>query len=81
MAKSKKEKGRERQMRIQREQHRPEQDAGYDDAVRGGPRTETLDLRDTVVNKQEEAPRKDDPFDRAARAAARDVRRREGSSR
>ena len=33
-----KETGEERQERIQREQHRPEQNAGYDEAVReGGP--------------------------------------------
>ncbi len=37
MAKRKNESGEERQKRIRREQHRPEQNRGYDEATRGGP--------------------------------------------
>lgn len=37
MAKRRQESGDERQERIQREQHRPEQNRGYDDAVERGP--------------------------------------------
>lgn len=36
MAKRKRESGDERQERIQREQHRREQNRGYDEAVKGG---------------------------------------------
>ena len=36
MAKRRQETGDERQERIQREQHHPEQNRGYDEAVRGG---------------------------------------------
>jgi hypothetical protein len=35
MAKRRRESGEERQERIQREQHRPEQNRGYDEAARG----------------------------------------------
>jgi len=76
--------GKERQERIQREQHRPEQEAGYDEAVaQGGP---TLpDDTSQVSFLPPEAPgtgarSKDDPDDREADAAAMDVRRREHSA-
>ena len=36
MAKRREESGEERQQRIQREQHRPEQNRGYDEAADGG---------------------------------------------
>ena len=72
------ESGRERQRRIQREQHRPEQNAGYDEAVRGNPPVK-LDLLDTTANERQ-ATRTERRFDRAARAAAGDVRRRDRSA-
>ena len=37
MAKQRQESGEERQERIQEEQHRPEQNRGYDEAVERGP--------------------------------------------
>jgi hypothetical protein len=37
MAKRRQESGDERQQRIEREQHRPEQNRGYDEAVERGP--------------------------------------------
>ena len=36
--------GRERQERIKQEQHRPEQNKGYDEAARGGPRMPKTDV-------------------------------------
>jgi len=73
------ESGRERQKRIQRTQHRPEQNAGYDEAARGRPPAK-LDVMDTIASARQ-ASRGDRRFDRAAREAANDVRRRERSAR
>ena len=74
--------GKERQERIQREQHRPEQEAGYDEAVeQGGPKLP--DDTSQVSFLPPEAPggrAKDDPDERQADAAAMDVRRREHSA-
>ena len=71
--------GAQRQKRIKQAQHRPEQNAGYDEAVRGGKREPKLDVMTTSANPdRRERP---GPFDREARAAATDVRRRERSSR
>ena len=43
------ESGEERQERIQREQHRPEQDRGYDEAVQ---RPDVPDSRDVPADKR-----------------------------
>ena len=73
--------GRERQKRITQKQHRSEQNAGYDEAVRGGPATAPvkLDVTDTTAN-EEQMSRDERRFDRAARAAVNEVRRRERSA-
>ncbi len=57
------------------EHDRPEQDQGYDEAVRagGGP-------DDAWNHMDQNAVPSDDPDDQAADAAARDVRRRERSA-
>ena len=68
--------GRTRQERIRDEQHRPEQNKGYDEAARGGPGAPKSD-----VGTSPDPPRgREDPFDREAREAANDVRRREASA-
>jgi hypothetical protein len=76
------ENGMERQKRIQREQHRPEQDKGYDEAVRGpvpASEPETLEsLRTPSVLSDSAGPTGID--DREADAAAMDVRRQEHSA-
>ena len=72
------ESGRERQKRIERAQHRPEQNAGYDEAVRGRPPVK-LDVTDTNANAHQ-LTSSDRRFDNAAREAANDVRRRERSA-
>ena len=76
--------GRERQERIQREQHRPEQEAGYDEAVeQGGPPLpdDTSQVSFLPPEPPPEAERPgDDPDEREADAAAMDVRRREHSA-
>jgi hypothetical protein len=72
------ESGRQRQKRIERAQHRPEQNAGYDEAARGHPPV-NLDVTDTVAGEHQSS-RNDKRFDRAAREAANDVRRRERSA-
>ena len=74
--------GRERQERIQREQHRPEQEAGYDEAVEQGGPPLPDDTSETSFLPPEPpgGGSKDDPDDREADAAAMDVRRREHSA-
>ena len=67
--------GRARQERIQHQQHRPEQNRGYDDAARGGP-----DAPKTDVGASPGQAQSPDAFDREAREAANDVRRRERSA-
>ena len=76
------ENGYERQERIQREQHRPEQDRGYDEAVKGAtPASEREILRNlqtpAVVSDAAPASTIDD---READAARMDVRRQEHSA-
>jgi hypothetical protein len=62
-------------------QDRPEQNATYDAVVRGGEAPSTLD-EDYVAapDNIDSEPAADDPDERAARDAARDVRRRERSA-
>jgi hypothetical protein len=82
MAERRNESGEQRQRRIQREQHRPEQDAGYDEAVRGG-----RDVADDRPAEQmipappDVAENSGDRIDdEATRAAIEDVRRHEHSA-
>ena len=74
--------GKERQERIRREQHRPEQDAGYDEAVdQGGVPVPDDTPRTSFLPPEPPAARPtDDPDEREANAAAMDVRRREHSA-
>jgi hypothetical protein len=63
-------------------QDRPEQNAGYDEAVRGGAAGEELDEEGLAVPLADEREiETDDPDERAARAAAAEVRQRERSAR
>jgi hypothetical protein len=74
--------GIERQQRIQREQHRPEQERGYDQAVNSGPPAtdrQTLNAVGTQEVFDTTASGSIDVDDREADAAAMDVRRREHS--
>ena len=68
----------QRRKRIERTQHRPEQNAGYDEAVRGRPPAK-LDVTNTVASACQTS-RVDRRFDRAARETANDVRRRDRSA-
>ena len=81
MAKARRESGEQRQKRIQREQHRPEQDRGYDEAVRGGPETANEMHRvDTLLPTppdQRPADEAHNVDERETRGAVDDVRRRE----
>jgi hypothetical protein len=61
---------------IQREQHRPEQNQGHDEAARGGTGMPTTN----VGTSPDQRVTREDEFDRAAREAANDVRRRESSA-
>jgi len=77
------ENGIERQKRIQREQHRPEQEKGYDEAVNSGPPAndrQTLNAVGTEEVFGKTASGSIDIDDREADAAAMDVRRREHSA-
>jgi hypothetical protein len=64
---------------VRKAQQDAKQNAGYDEAVRGGkPGDFDLDLRDEWLEKQDGSESDEDAvFDREARAAVRDVRRRE----
>jgi hypothetical protein len=80
MARRKQESGDERQQRIQREQHRPEQNRGYDEAARGG-ETVAHDRPDRMVpvsgdESQLQNTTEDIDDQEAARLAREDVRRR-----
>jgi hypothetical protein len=83
MAKRRQETGEERQDRIQREQHRPEQNRGYDEAVKSGAgvaderpdrmvpmRGDDTQLQNTTENVDE----------REAERAREEVRRRDRSA-
>jgi hypothetical protein len=71
------ENGTERQDRIQHEQHRPEQNEGYDEAAHGGKGVPSSDVG-IPLNPGDSAG--GDSFDRAAREAANDVRRQDKSA-
>ena len=84
MPKRRKESGEKRQKRIQREQHRPEQNKGSDEAVRGGPALanemqRTLDL---IPSPPDERPANDahDIDERESQRAVDEVRRQEHSA-
>jgi hypothetical protein len=77
------ESGTERQKRIQREQHRPEQEQGYDEAVNNAPPANDRQIlnvlgTDEVFGETAKGPA--DIDDREADAAAMDVRRHEHSA-
>jgi hypothetical protein len=82
VAKERQESGDERQERIRREQHRPEQDRGYDKAVHGGaagpdaPRQPDAD--EAMQDRGESLTAEVD--EREARRAADEVRRAERSA-
>ena len=84
MAEEKPESGQKRQDRIQREQHRPEQNAGYDEAVRGGPPLpDAVEDSDQVSSQPAGAAADQDltgADDPDSRGAAAEVRRRERSA-
>ncbi len=61
-------------------QDRPEQNRGYDEAVRGGTPAPTADAAEPVP-PPDEPPPAESVDDEAARRAAADVRRRERRSR
>ena len=71
--------GQERQRRIQENQHRPEQNEGYDDAARGGPGARPTNVG-IPANPGDSDAGQQDEFDRASNDAANDVRRRERSA-
>ena len=59
-----------------KEQRRPERNQGYDEAARGG-----RGVPPSNVGTSPDQPRRqEDPFDREAREAANDVRRRDSSA-
>lgn len=79
------ESGEERQKRIQEEQHRPEQNAGYDEAVRGGPMTanslDTVHDLPPMPEAERQSAEQQDIDEREAQRAAADVRRQDRSAR
>jgi hypothetical protein len=79
MAQNSHESGTERQERLKDEQHRPEQNEGYDEAARGGAGVPPSDIG-VPLNPGDSDANAGDEFDRAAREAANDVRRREHSA-
>jgi hypothetical protein len=83
MPERKNESGEQRQDRIQHEQHRPEQNRGYDEAVRGG--RAVADDRPQVEDAlpmppDEESPSGESVDDRETQAAIEDVQRHEHSA-
>lgn len=70
--------GQQRQKQIQEQQHRPEQNEGYDEAARGGAGARPTNVG--VPLSPDGDVRQEDAFDRAAREAANDVRRRDRSA-
>lgn len=79
------ESGTKRQERIQREQHRPEQDRGYDEAVRqGGPvlpnDTDKVSYLPPEPPGERRAREQNDVDERETQRAIADVRRREHSA-
>ena len=80
-----KESGKQRQERIQREQHRPEQNAGYDEAVQqGGPilpnDTDKVSYLPPEPPDARQAREKNDIDERETKGAIADVRRQEHSA-
>ena len=77
------ENGYDRQERIQREQHRPEQDQGYDEAVHGRVPPSDKQMLDALTDEPAVVSDSTGPVsidDREADAAAMDVRRHEHSA-
>jgi hypothetical protein len=84
MAKRKQASGADRQRQIQREQHRPEQNRGHDEAVRSEREGVAHDRPDRMVPLAGEETQlqntTEDVDDREARPAQDEVRRREGTA-
>ena len=79
------ESGTKRQERIQREQHRPEQNKGYDEAVRqGGPvlpnDTDKVSYLPPEPPDERQARERNDIDERETQRAIADVRRHEHSA-
>jgi hypothetical protein len=79
------ESGTKRQERIQREQHRPEQNKGYDEAVRqGGPvlpnDTDKVSYLPPEPAEERQTREQNDIDERETQRAIADVRRREHSA-
>ena len=77
------ESGIERQKRIQREQHRAEQEQGYDEAVNNAPPANDRQILNNLGTEEVFGGTSQgsvDIDDREANAAAMDVRRREHSA-
>ena len=71
--------GSNQQQRIRNEQDETKQNQGYDEAARGGPGAPPTDVG-VPLNPGETDVRTESEFDRAAREAANDVRRRDHSA-
>jgi hypothetical protein len=83
MAKRRQESGEERQQRIQREQHRPAQHRGYDEAVRGGTSVAHDRADRSVPLSGEDTQRQnttEDVDDRESRLTREQVRREDQST-
>ena len=82
MAKRREESGEERQERIQREQHKPEQNRGYDEAVRGSGVASDRPDRSVPVSGDDTQRQNttEDVDDREARRAREEVRRQDHSA-
>jgi hypothetical protein len=81
MAKRRQESGEDRQQRIQREQHRPEQNRGYDEAVDGGVADERPDRMVPVSGEDTQLQNtSEDVDDREAERAREQVREHDQSA-
>ena len=74
------ESGKERQQRIQREQHRPEQNAGYDEAADGPGGANSVAAVPPMPPDEERSVEAADIDEREAQGAAADVRRQDHSA-
>ena len=77
--------GTERQAQIKRDQHRPEQNAGYDEAVRRGASsspmaTDKTETMPALPPEEQQARELEEIDNREARGAAADVRRQDRSA-
>ncbi len=81
MAARRRESGEARQERIKRMQHRPEQNRGYDEAVRGGSgAADDRSARDVPTTADSTAESRNDAHDREAELARQQVRQHDRSA-